>query len=98
MARLLLAALPGAASLIPLLAAGDAPSDWVTFFVREGVAVGVLIIILMRIEPRLKALEVSNDRQARAAFMLLIEHSNNPVIREDAKRQIADIDSKTPRP
>lgn len=96
MLRWAIAGLPGLLALLPMLAQDAPPTDWVTFVIREGVAVGVLIFILMRIEPRLKALEVSNDRQARAAFLLLMDHPNL-VVRERAKSEIQDIDSKTPR-
>lgn len=101
--RLAIAALPAAAGLLsflPFLSQIEpiAPTNWILIVLRESVAVGVLLIILFRLEPRLKALEISNDRQARAAFVLLVEQSVNEAVRSKARQEIADIDAKTPRP
>lgn len=98
--RLLIAALPALAGMAPLIAQIEpvAPTSWLLVVLRESVAVGVLLIILFRIEPRLKALETSNDRSARANFMLLMEQSQNEVVKARAKQEISDIDAKVPRP
>lgn len=49
----------------------ESPANWVQIINTAGVA-GVLVWFLYKLEPRLRAIESSNDRQTRAIIVLTI--------------------------
>lgn len=80
--------------IVPLFLAAIDGVDATPFINGLGIA-GVLAYILIKMDPRLRAIEVSIDRLARAMMLLKISHPDcSRSEREEAKEVIRELDEK----
>lgn len=62
---------------------------------NTGVAACVLAFMLVKLEPRLRAIESSIDRSARALLLIVVSHPDSTnVQREQAKDILRELDEK----
>lgn len=73
-------------------------SDWFAPLTQFGVAGGMLIWFSTRVEARMKSMEVSVDRMARAAVLQVLAFKLNSAagldIQEQAKALLSELEEK----
>lgn len=63
--------------------------------INTSVAAAVLMFMLVKLEPRLRAIESSIDRSARALLLIVVSHPDSTgVQREQARDILKELDEK----
>ena len=79
-------------------AAAIAGYEWVDSFVQIGVAGGVLLWFMIRNENRMKSMEFSVDRMAKAQLLVLIANdAATALAKQHAQAMITELDQKGER-
>ena len=68
--------------------------EWWAPVTQLGVAGSMLIWFATRVESRMKSLETSVDRMAKAALFQILSGSNHPAVNNQAESMIKEIDRK----
>lgn len=85
-------------SLALVMFFANATPDWSVVVGQFGIA-GVLGFILVKLEPRLKAIEVSSDMLSRSMLLLVVALDQaNDATKQSARSLIRTIDAKYPAP
>jgi len=79
-------------------AAAIAGYEWIDSFVQIGVAGGVLLWFMIRNENRMKSMEFSVDRMAKAQLLVLIANdAATALAKQHAQAMITELDQKGER-
>ena len=79
-------------------AAAIAGYEWIDSFVQIGVAGGVLLWFMIRNENRMKSMEYSLDRMAKAQLLVLIANdAATALAKQHAAAMITELDQKGER-
>lgn len=86
-----------AAIITAIIAQVDAP-PWALVLAQSGVAGGVLVWFMLRLENVLKDLRASNDRLARAQLVLVLSFKQaSDAAKDEARERIREIDDSRPK-
>lgn len=85
-----------AAAISAVVDTTTAPAAWWAPLVNTGAIGAILVWFMVRMEPRMKALEMAQDRSTRADLLRLVASAHvSPELKEEATSILREIEAAT---